>query len=59
MLAMDYYSKFIEMLPLADASAETVTVQLKSIFARHGIPEEMVADNVPFNSYLFRRFSAE
>ena len=59
LLLMDYYSKFIEMCPLTEATAEAVIVQLKSIFSRHGIPEEMVADNIPFNSYLFKKFCAE
>ena len=30
---------------------------MKSISARHGIPEEIVADNQPFGSYAFRQFA--
>ena len=30
---------------------------MKIIFARHGIPEIVIADNVPFNSNAFKDFS--
>jgi len=34
----------------ARQTAPTVVLHLKEIFARHGIPEEMVSDNMPFSS---------
>ena len=33
-------------------------LNLKSIFARHGIPEEVVADNMPFGSREFQQFAS-
>ena len=56
---MDCYSKFIEMCKLTEETAEAVIAQLKSIVARHGIPGEIMADNIPFNSYLFKKCCAE
>lgn len=32
---------------------------MKSIFARFGIPEMVVSDNMPFNSYEFKKFAKE
>ena len=32
---------------------------MKSIFARHGIPDEVVAGNMPFSSKAFRKFASE
>ena len=29
------------------------------MFARHGIPEKIIADNMPFNSLRFRDFARE
>jgi hypothetical protein len=34
-------------------------MHLKSIFSRHGILEEIVADNMPFNSLKMQRFAGE
>ena len=34
-------------------------MHLKEIFARHGIPEEMVSDNMPFNSRKVNEFANE
>jgi hypothetical protein len=32
---------------------------MKSIFARHGIPDELISDDMPYNSAEFRRFAKE
>jgi len=32
---------------------------MKTVFARHGIPTSLIADNMPFNSKLFRQFATE
>ena len=59
LLVIDYYSKYLEMSDMQDGSAETVVQELKAIFARHGIPQELVADNVPFNSASFKKFASD
>ena len=56
LLVVDYYSKFIETSLLPDKTAGTVITHMKSIFARHGIPEELVSDNMPYNSREFKDF---
>jgi hypothetical protein len=42
---------------LSGKTAASVIVHIKSIFSRHGIPEEIVVDNMPFNSLEMRRFA--
>ena len=59
LVVVDYYSKFIETALLPNKTAGTVIRHLKSIFARHGIPEELVSDNMPFNSKEFDEFAKE
>ena len=59
LLVVDYYSKYPEVNLLSGKTAASVIVHLKSIFSRHGIPEEIVADNMPFNSLEMRRFAGE
>ena len=59
LVVVDYYSKFIETALLPNKTAGTVITHLKSIFARHGIPEELVSDNMPFNSKEFDEFAKE
>ena len=51
---MDYYSKFSEISGLSFKTSSSVVVNLKSIFARHGVPDELVADNRPFASRELR-----
>ena len=59
LLVVDYYSKYPEIAHLPDKTASTVVLQLKEIFARHGIPEEMTSDNMPFSSRKMSEFAEE
>ena len=59
LLIVDYYSKWVEIGLLGDStvSSEVIT-QLKSTFARHGIPDEVISDNgPPFSSRKFKQFA--
>ncbi|GBL75535.1 hypothetical protein AVEN_220177-1, partial [Araneus ventricosus] len=48
---VDYYSKFIEVQLISSLQATVVLPAIKSIFARHGIPLELISDGgQPFNS---------
>ena len=59
LLIVYYYSKYPELVEVQGKTRETtlhVNV-IKSVFARHGIPEKLVADNIPFNSAVFQWFA--
>ena len=58
LIIIDYYSWLIEVAKLDRATAIQVVTHCKSVFARHGIPEEVVSDNgSQFDSNAFRLFS--
>ena len=60
MVVVDYYSRYIEIFPLLHTSSSSVIKGLREIFARHGIPEELVSDNGPqFSSRVFGEFVNE
>ncbi|XP_014676368.1 PREDICTED: uncharacterized protein K02A2.6-like, partial [Priapulus caudatus] len=50
LVVVDYYSKFPEISLLERKPASEVITYLRSILARHGIPETIVSDNQPFSS---------
>ncbi|XP_057179703.1 uncharacterized protein K02A2.6-like [Triplophysa rosa] len=57
LVVMDYYSNYPEVALLSDTSAKNVIAQMKTIFARHGIPVTMVSDNGPqFSGWAFKDF---
>ena len=59
-MLVDYYSRYIETAKLANESSTEVISHTKSIFARHGIPQEVVSDNGPqYSSIQYKKFSTE
>lgn len=58
LLLVDYLTKYPGVLNLADKTAHSVIQEMKSVFARHGIPKEIVSDHVPFASYEMQSFAA-
>ena len=57
-LVIDYYSRYIEIAKLDSLTSEGVITDLKSIFARHGIPHTFVSDNGPqYSSSSFATFA--
>ena len=54
LLVVDYYSKYSEVCLLNGKTVLSVVTHLKSVFSRHGIPEQVVADNIPFDSLEMR-----
>lgn len=56
---MDYFSKWLEVLPLQSKNSHNIINNLKIIFSTHGVPDELVADNVPYNSFECKVFARE
>ncbi len=60
LLVVDYYSRYIEIARLSRLTTAEVITHLKSIFARHGIPETFISDNGPqYASRNFKEFANE
>ena len=59
LLVVDYYSKYPEVVCMNSKTAEATVKQMTQIFSRHGIPNVLVADNMPFNSKVFKQFARE
>ena len=58
LLVIDYFSRYIEIAKLNSESTGAVIKHMKSIFARHGSPREVVSDNGPqYSSREFAKFS--
>ena len=57
---VDYYSRYVELAKLSTTTSEDIIRHLKSIFARHGIPEYLVSDSGPQHaSKAFSTFSQD
>ena len=58
LLTVDYYSRYAEVQKLSSTTSSSVITHLKSIFARFGVPAEMVSDNGPqYSSQEMKDFS--
>ncbi|MCG8623276.1 MAG: transposase family protein [Proteobacteria bacterium] len=47
LLVVDYFSMYPEVVKLSSTTSNQVIAALKTIFARHGIPETVRSDNGP------------
>lgn len=60
LVVVDYYSCYPEIQLMNSTNATSTIVHLKSIFARHGIPRELVSDGgPPFTSAEMKEFGME
>jgi len=60
LVVVDYFSRYIEVERMTKTTSPDVITCLKSIFARHGIPETVHSDNGPqFSSSNFALFATE
>jgi len=50
------FSHFPELRLIKGKTAKVVIGALRSIFAVHGVPVEVIADNMPFGSEAMRHF---
>lgn len=44
-MCVDYYTKYPEISKLSDTTSKHIILVLESIFARHGVPDELFSDN--------------
>lgn len=59
LVLVDYYSKWLEIIELKNKSSLEIIKNLKNIFSTHGIPQEIIADNSPFNCAACLLFARE
>ena len=59
LVVVDYFSKFPEVEQLTCKTANGVISVLRQIFARHGIPETIICDNMPCLSHVMAGFATE
>ena len=59
LLVVDFHSHYPEFRLINNKKSEDVIAALKSIFAVHGVPVEVIADNMPFSSYTMKHFADE
>ena len=59
LLAVDYFSRYPEVIKLNSTTSQAVISSLKSIFSHHGIPTVLVSDNGPqFDSRDMKEFAS-
>ena len=57
LILVDAHSRWIEALPMKSTDARTTINAFRSIFARFGLPSQLVTDNgPPFSSREFKEF---
>lgn len=59
LVIVDYYSRYPEIAKLSSTTSSAVITVLKSVFARHGIPDVVCSDNSPqYSSKEFSQFAS-
>lgn len=53
---VDYYSNWIELHPLKGKTAKDIFTVFKYVFSTHGVPAELVSDNMPYNANKIKQF---
>ena len=57
LVAIDAHSKWIDVQIVKSTASETTIAKLRTMFATHGIPEQLVSDNATgFTSTDFKEF---
>ena len=59
LVVVGYFTQFPEVEQLTCTTANGVISVLRQIFSRHGIPETMICDNMPFLSHVMAGFATE
>lgn len=53
----DYYSRWLEIIPLLNKTSTEIINKLKILFSTHGTPEMERCDNNPFSSMEMTKFA--
>ena len=59
LLIVDYYSKYPEAISMPSKTAAATIKAMQVTFSRHGIPNTVIADNMPFNSSEFQKLAKQ
>ena len=59
LIIIDYLSKYPEIGVLNNKGASGLIKLLQEVFSRHGVPQVLIADNVPCNSAEMRKFAKQ
>ena len=59
LVVVDFHSHYPELRKLSSKTSKDVIIALRSIFAVHGVPINVIADNMPFGSEMLRQFAKE
>lgn len=59
LVLIDYFSKWICAKKLSSKKSSEIISKWIEIFGEHGIPREIIADNMPFNSFECRAFAKD
>ena len=60
MIVVDAHSKWLEVIPLKTAIAQTTVQRLPTLFSNFGVPESIITDNGPqFAAVEFQSFCRE
>ena len=55
---VDHYSSYFEVDRLESKAEANIAKKLRKQFSVHGIPNQLISDNMPFNSQEFKDFAA-
>ena len=53
---IDYFSEYPEIYHMSSGAAQIVVSTQKPMFARHGILDNLMRDNMPFSNVEFQQF---
>lgn len=59
LVLVDYLTKWLEIIPIANKQAGEITSKLKIVFSTQGVSRFLVVDNMPLNSIQFKKFASE
>lgn len=59
LVIIDYFSKWLEVIVLKNKTSSELIKCFKQTFSRYGIPKILIADNMPFGSFEFKKFAEE